>query len=336
MAPEGVPRPPHHVGAEFGDQADYEGGQFDERGVASLPAKLDRYGLARHRAEAILEHLDALIKTRGTGGYEAKAAGRLRTCGDYLHFRNYHTIDEVRLHAAHLCQQHLVCPLCAIRRSSKQVGAYVARHEAITAAAPALRPVFITYTVKNGHDLGERMDHLRRGLRMLTQNRRKARTRGGQSGCTWAHMVGCVGALEATWNARTGWHPHAHIVALCDGWMDQAEMSREWKRITGDSFVVGIQRLDPAKEPVDAFIETFKYAVKFGGLPPAKVWEAADTLRGQRLLFSLGCYRGVPDVLKLTDEALDDLPFIDLFYRYLGTGHYGLESIYTPAPRPAP
>jgi hypothetical protein len=303
---------------------DVGGEQFDEGGAASLPAKLDRYGLARHRAEAILEHLDVISNGPASRCHAAKTADRLRRCGDYLLFRNYYTVDKVRLHAAHLCQQHLVCPLCAIRRSAKQVGAYLARYEAIMAAEPHLRPVFITYTVKNGDDLGERMAHLRVGLRKLVQNRQKGRKRAGATGCTWGHLAGAVGMLEATWNPRTGWHPHMHMVGLCDGWMDQRAMSAEWLRITGDSFVVGIQRLDPVKDPADSFIETFKYAVKFGGLPPAKVWEAADMLRGQRLLFSLGAFRGVPDVTKLTDEALDGLPFVELLYAYLGGGHYSL------------
>lgn len=331
LAPDGVPRPPLQVGSGLASDADSGGGQFvDEGGFASLPGKLCRYGVARHRAEQILGHLDTILKDPDcdldTRHFAGRAASRLRSCGEYLLFHHYPTVDQVRLHAAHLCQQHLCCPLCAIRRSAKQVAAYVARFEAIMAECPNLRPVFITYTVKNGDDLGERMAHLRNGLRLLTRQRSQGRRRAGAGDCTWRHLAGAVGALEATWSSRTGWHPHMHMVGLCDGWMDHAEMVSEWRRITGDSFVLDIRRLDPAKPVSDAFLETFKYAVKFGGLPPAKVWEAADALRGQRLLFSLGAFRGIPEPTSLLDEPLDDLPFVELLFRYLGGGHYGLGS----------
>lgn len=325
--PEGVPRTPLHAADEVEVFSGNEGGTFEEKGgFASLPARLDRYGQARHRAEAILEHLESVRNGPPSKDRAAAVGARLRSCGDYLLFRHYHTIDEVKLHAAHLCQQHLVCPLCAIRRSAKQVSVYLEKYEALMAERPSLRPVFITYTVKNGHDLDERMKHLRAGLKKLTQARRQALTRAKAGQCTWRHLAGAVGALEATYNPRTGWHPHLHMVGLCDGWMSQEEMSREWFRITGDSFVVGIQKLDPTKSQADAFIETFKYAVKFGDLSPEKVWEAAEILRGQRLMFSLGCFRGVEIPASLTDEPLDDLPFIELLYRYLGGGHYGLKT----------
>jgi hypothetical protein len=45
---------------------------------------------------------------------------RLTTCGDYLLFRHYFTIDAVRLHAASFCMKHLLCPLCAIRRGARR------------------------------------------------------------------------------------------------------------------------------------------------------------------------------------------------------------------------
>jgi hypothetical protein len=244
-------------------------------------------------------------------------------------------VDAVRLHRASLCRQHLVCPLCAIRRSVKLLGAYLPKFETIMAQAPELRPVMLTYTVKNGPDLAERMGHLRGGLRTLTEGRKKARQRGKGGECTWRHLAGSVGALEATWSRRTGWHPHLHMIGLCDGYMRHADMQAEWKRITGDSHIVRIQKLDPA-DPAKAFCETLKYSVKFAGMRPAQVWEAADLLRGQRLVSSLGCFRGVEVPDQLTDEPLDGLPFADLFYRYLGGGAYGLDRPAAPRQGGAP
>lgn len=303
-----------------------------EGGASALPTRLSRYGNARRRAIENLRHLDAVANDLGglPRGLDAAArtADRLRDCGNWLAFRHYWSVDQVRLHRASLCRQHLVCPLCAIRRSSKMVGAYLDRFQAIRLDQPQLRPVMLTYTVRNGPDLAERMDHLRRGLRTLTERRRNARTRAKSQDCTWRHVAGAVGALEATWKAETGWHPHLHMIALCDGWMAQKAMSREWASITGDSFVVGIQALDLA-DPAKGFVEALKYSVKFSGMEPAQVWEAAQALKGQRLVASLGCFRGVQVPEELLDEPLEDLPFNELFYRYIGSGAYSLSN-----PRP--
>jgi hypothetical protein len=112
------------------------------------------------------------------------------------------------------------------------------------------------------------------------------------------------------------------MLVLLDRYVDQKALSREWHDITGDSFVVGITRLDPDRPPIEAFVEVFKYALKFSDLTPAQIWHAARTLGGQRLLFSMGCFRGVDVPEELTDEPLDGLPFVEWFYQYLaGVGY---------------
>ncbi|WP_236176030.1 protein rep, partial [Pseudomonas pseudonitroreducens] len=120
-----------------------------------LGERIARYGQAHTRTLLMLEYL------RETPSPEAsKIAASLATCGNYLHFREYFTVGKVRLHNAQFCKQHLVCPLCAIRRGAKALSAYLARWEAIQAERPDLRPYLITLTVKNGPDLGERHAHL--------------------------------------------------------------------------------------------------------------------------------------------------------------------------------
>ena len=42
---------------------------------------------------------------------------------------------------------------------------------------------------------------------------------------------------------KTGeWHPHVHMFALLDTWIDQEHLSETWHEITGDSFIVDIRR----------------------------------------------------------------------------------------------
>jgi hypothetical protein len=69
-------------------------------------------------------------------------------------------------------------------------------------------------------------------------------------------------------------------------------------------------------------MEVFKYAVKFSDQEPADTVHAFLTLRGKRLVASAGAFRGVVVPEALTDEPLEDLPFVTLFYRYLhGSGY---------------
>ncbi|RRV27490.1 hypothetical protein EGJ86_24760, partial [Pseudomonas sp. o96-267] len=121
--------------------------------------RIARYSQAHSRTLEMLEHL------RGVPGVEAtKTAASLATCGNYLHFREYFTVGKVRLHNATFCKQHLVCPLCAIRRGAKALGAYLARWQVIQEEHPELRPYLVTLTVKNGDDLEERQRHLTTSL----------------------------------------------------------------------------------------------------------------------------------------------------------------------------
>ena len=276
--------------------------------------RIARYGEAHSRSLAMLEHL------RGVPDAEAtKTAASLATCGNYLHFREYFTVGKVRLHNASFCKQHLVCPLCAIRRGAKALGAYLARWEVIQQENPTLKPYLVTLTVKNGEDLAERQKHLTSSLKRLMDRRRFFNA--GKRGSPWTELckaLGGVYTLELT-NKGNGWHPHAHMIALCPSQIDQAALSKEWHGITGDSMIVDVRPI--SGDPSEGFMEVFKYAVKFSDLELDQNWHAAQVLKGKRLLNSFGLFRGVEIPESLLDEPLDSLPFWDRFYRYLG-GEY--------------
>jgi hypothetical protein len=70
----------------------------------------------------------------------------------------------------------------------------------------------------------------------------------------------------------------------------------------GDSFVVDVRPI--TGDPVEGFLEVFKYAVKFSDQPPADTWHAYSVLKGKRLLGSAGCFRGVEVPEELNDELL--------------------------------
>jgi hypothetical protein len=108
--------------------------------------------------------------------------------------------------------------------------------------------------------------------------------------------------------------------------------------LTGDSYILDVT---PFRIPetlseglcsaeVEAFIEVFKYAVKFSDLSLANNWDAFKVLRGQRLMGSMGLFRSVKVSEELTDEIPEEeLPYIDLLYSFVG-GHYHLKNIIHP------
>ena len=276
--------------------------------------RLARYGQAHARSLSMLDHLREVQSHAST-----KTAASLASCGNYLHFREYFTVGKVRLHNATFCKQHLVCPLCAIRRGAKALGAYLTRWQVLQEQHVELRPYLVTLTVKNGDDLEERQAHLTKSLRKLMTHRRHFNA--GVPRAPWTELCkaqGGVYTLELT-NKGKGWHPHCHMIVLAASQPSQSDLSAEWHRITGDSMVVDVRPI--TGDPSEGFMEVFKYAVKFSDLTLEDNWHAAQVLKGKRLLNSFGLFRGVEIPDSLLDEPLDELPYWDRFYRYLG-GEY--------------
>lgn len=307
---------------------------FDESG--KLPDRLQRYGFARERTLVNVSQIALRINAGGNAqfiNHLQKIRPSIAVCGDYLAFKNYYTVDKTRLTGASFCRKHLLCPLCAIRRGSKSLQAYLDRFHIIKAEHPTLRLSMITLTIKNGDDLTERFNHLRKSLKTMLERRRK--TLAGQRGYNseYAKIAGLVGTIEVTKDGgkgkvkETGWHPHAHLMVLHAETFNWAELKAEWHKITGDSFVVEVTPAKHPKDPAQDFLEVFKYALKFSDLTPAENLEAYEVMRGARLLFSAGLFWGVDVPEDLTDTPLDDLPYIELFYRYLPNSGYNLTKI---------
>lgn len=281
----------------------------------ALPSRLERYSIAHRRA---LHMANYAISQNAP-----KVGHKLHDCGTWLLFRDYFTTGKVRLHSGYFCGQATLCPLCAIRRGAKLMKAYLDRLQVVQAEAPGLRPYLVTFTVKNGPDLGERFKNLRRAMQRMTQARRdhlKAPSKNKH--VEFAKAVGGVHSIETKRGQNSGeWHPHAHMIWLCHEAPDQAKLSEEWKHWTGDSFIVDVRPFRNSDEITSGFLEVFKYALKFSELPLADNWDAYFALRGKRLVDSFGCLRGVEVPEDLADECFDDLPFVEMLYRYTNGGY---------------
>lgn len=281
--------------------------------ASQLPARIDRYGKAKDRATSMVAHLRTLPEDPNWSYRSPRqpdfVAFKLAKCGDWLKFRHYFTVGKVRLSGAIFCKQHLLCPLCAIRRGAKALKAYLDVWQTVAKASPALKLHLVTLTVRNGPDLEERFQHLSKAYRLLLKRRQIARAQS----CL-REVAGGVATYELT-NKGNGWHPHVHMLVASVEPIDQQQLRDEWEAITGDSFMCDVREIEQT-DLVGGFCEVFKYAVKFGDLDHATNWEAYLYLRGRRLLTSFGCFRGVEVPEALTDELLDDLPYVETLYRF--------------------
>ena len=260
-----------------------------------------------------------------TIGFENKKFDRLRNCQSWMMFREYYTESKIKLHAANSCDNHLLCPLCAVRRAARALKTYYGKYEECLRLNPDLKMYYAVLTIKNGENLGERYDHLQKSVRKLIERRRDAlKAKSGSKknayalNSSLANVVAGAYSFEVKRGKNSGqWHPHINILILTDKTLDFKTFQEEWAEITGDSMNIHIERKQNGDKK--AFAEIFKYAMKFSEMSFQDTFTAWDTLQGKRLFGCFGDFWGlkVPD----EDDLSEELPFIELFYSFLG-GEY--------------
>ena len=292
-------------------------------GFESLQSRLQRYGAGKTRAldmsKYIMENTKSKWDDRKRNTETGKLATKIGNCANFLIFKRYLTVDEVRLHAANFCKKHLLCPFCAMRRGAKYLQVYKQRLDVVLAENPKLRAFMVTLTVKDGENLLERFTHLRKALKRYQEQRRNALK--GQRQVEYAKALGGVLSIEIKRGKGSGlWHPHVHMIWLCESVPNASQLSKEWLELTGDSYIVDVREFY-GESVVDGFLEVFKYALKFSDMELADNWEAFQTLKAKRLVDNFGLFRGVQVPDDLADDDIDD-EFVLLLYRFIrGSGY---------------
>ena len=181
--------------------------------------RISRFGLLKYRSKLQEQFLWTQVDFKSEGENEIsnkalKAATKLKGCGQFLLFRNYYTINQIKLEKAHYCAQHLLCPMCAGVRAARSMKRYLERIQELMRLNPRLKPVLITLTVKNGENLEERFEHLVRSFRKLLDRYRDYKKKGWGFN-QFCKIDGAFYTTEYTYNDKTNqWHPHIHIFAL--------------------------------------------------------------------------------------------------------------------------
>ena len=312
---------PQQLGGSGGERA----GETNHRDLLGPDGfrRLSRYGTAK--AATLRVVAEATPEAMRREGIRVDAVSK---CADWMAFRHYPTLEQTKLHAANFCCVHLVCGFCAIRRGARMMARYLERFRIVRQASPELRPYLVTFTVKNGPELIERLLHLERSLTRLNKRRSGKRSRS-----LMTTIAGAVWSYEVTYSEANGWHPHVHAIWLATEQPDMHALRAEWKEITLDSFMVDVRPIEPdAEAPADVdphakgFAEVFKYAMKAAELPARRLLDAYRVLNRRRLVRSFGKFYGVkePGMGELSDElpSGDELPYIDLLFRYSGAGRY--------------
>ena len=307
----------------------------DNKGLQSANAdqhrdRITRFGTLKHRSKQQENFLWTLAKFKENYPKDLpneesvkalKSAQKLKECGNFLLFKNFYTIDQVKLSKFHVCNQHLLCPFCAGIRASRSLQRYTKRIDEVLKKNRKLKPVLITFTVVNGPDLKERSEHLIKSFKTLIQRRRDYLKK-GRGFNEFCKINGAMFSYENTFNHETKeWNVHLHMFALLDDWIVQSELSDYWFGITGDSFVVDIRRVKKEKGLgySKAAAEVCKYALKFGDLSVENTWEAFKVLKGKRLTGAFGSLYGVKIPENLADDMPDekDLPYLEMLYKFV-------------------
>lgn len=165
---------------------------------------------------------------------------KLKGCASIIELRDSfvqrgETYEQVmKVAAANFCKQHVVCPVCADRMQSRRRARF---NDPIRMQAEAVErgnryAYMITYTVKDGESLSERMEHLKeskKAFRKMGQKRNNDRRSRGEAG----KIKAAISTVEIKRGKNSnGWHVHSHDLVFTDSPIDyQVYDSGEKKKL---------------------------------------------------------------------------------------------------------
>lgn len=288
---------------------------------------------------------------------DSDRALKLERCGGVMAFQRWIEHGMTTVENPDWCNQARLCQCCAHARGIKLAKQAAEKIAVVLARSPELRPYLVTFTVKNGPDLGERLEHL---LASFTAGwkRRKNFTQGRRSWTSFCAPTASIFSAEIKRGANSDlWHPHLHCVWLVPSevwkWHDgktglqlepnaHRQLCDEWYEITGDSFVINAKPLRTAVDQSNGeevrsehltaeLFEVFKYLTKPGATSPADVVHAWQVTSGKRLVRTHGDIRGLVMPDDLDGEKLGGQSW-KIWYRWQAGGYQlDREPIFLPS-----
>lgn len=296
------------------------------KGSLSTGQYIDKYSYLRNKNNEFCRY--ARTREDELNKKQKAMLSRAEYCSRWLQFRDYYTVDKKKLTGANFCKAHIICPMCARRRAVVSVAKGMPKIERVIAET-GLKPFLITYTVLNGDDLEERLEHLKTSFSRVIERRRNAK-----KGICNSAMLGVEGMIY-TYEVKRGknsgqWHPHIHAIALMReseniGYVKET-LRHEWKMITKDSHDVDVERMRDGEHLLKSLCEVFKYMLKFSDLEHVDWFDAWLVMQGKRLSGTVGNLRGVSIESAGVDDVTDfeGLPYFEYTMRYYEKQGYGV------------
>lgn len=311
--------------------------------AAAVPSSLDTkeckwWGNVASHCGEIVKRRSKLKKT--VVALESKKmvenADRLNRCATWLLYRHFPQEQATVFVNADFCQQTKLCQNCAYFASLKTAFSYRDRTMSILADKPDLVPLLFTFTIKNGNQLGERLQCLRQGLQKLRQRRRDS---GRYRESEWAKLEAAAIRIEIKRGKSGEWHPHAHALVLRDrrNMFNLQEMQKDWREVVGSGNLdVQLTKSGAASinhnTPVTAFpslltkdcLECFKYITKFEEASAEDLVEIHRKTFRQHMLMNWGAFNGVKEQLAGGEDFRPGGPFFNIIAE---RNHHGIYEI---------
>lgn len=269
-------------------------------------------------------------------------------CGDWQDFRYYTSINRITKTSYH-CQEHLACPVCAIRRSARLLRSYLPKVFEYLRVNPGVNPYLLTFTVPNSADLKVSFNQLQSSFRSLMKKAyyyKYGKSRGRSlSFVEMSKVEGAIASYEMKRGSNSGlWHPHIHVLAFSPSDFDFNRLRAEWSRSVGvDVAVVNVQRVRYDRSILDldlngeidedllfnnkqlggSLLEVLKYPLKFTNVPFEDNLHLWRMFKGARLLQTYGkAFKAIKVNTDADDaEELKDLPYIRLLFMWNGNNY---------------
>lgn len=209
----------------------------------------------------------------------SERAARLRACGDNAWLYRHKTTGHVRL-ASSYCHDRF-CPAC--QRSHRHTVSSTLR-DVVSAAqrqTPARGLTLLSLTLRSSTSpLKSQCRRLRHAFGLLRRRSFFA-----------SRSSGGVVALEITFNSdELTWHPHLHVLMIAD-YIRHEDLKRHWQRITGDSYVLDIQRVRTPAKGVRYISKYISKPMNLTALPAWFILELVASFKGVRLYSLFGTLR---------------------------------------------
>ena len=182
----------------------------------------------RYNAKAKAD-MAATLKTLGL--FEHAEGERLELCGkDFISTMSNYCGKTLDRYPAARCGL-AYCPDCNIRRRNRELKSVKPKFEAELRDSPALRPYFLTLTLRDRMTQRDANKYLKKQFEKLRDRK------------VWNQVKGGCYSIQFT-VVQDGWNAHLHAVILSERMPSETELSKAWSKLTCGSHRVDIRPIE--------------------------------------------------------------------------------------------